>query len=191
MFVSLSYSSLLLNSKYYICYIPHNLKNLFFFVILFSLVVMTILSSYSSNIGGEHNFNVQAQVLEDSQQPQQQAPSSLTTPPQAGTMPAIKITSHSSGQEVKAGPLTISGTSSDTPLTDCEVYADWNDNMPFKKAVAAGPGGPDDYSKWTFTYDSGYHLISNGTNNLTSKISCADGPTNLTKWNSINLIGIF
>jgi hypothetical protein len=63
--------------------------------------------------------------------------------------------------------------------------------MPFKKAVATGPGGPDDYSKWTFTYDSGYHLISNGTNNLTSKISCADGPTNLTKWNSINLIGIF
>jgi hypothetical protein len=70
-------------------------------------------------------FNVQAQVLEDSQQPQQQAPSSLTTPPpQTGTMPAIKITSHGSGQQVKAGPLTISGTSSDTPLTDCEVYAD-------------------------------------------------------------------
>lgn len=63
---------------------------------------MTILSSYSSNFGGKHNFNVQAQVLEDSQQPQQQAPSSLTTPPQTGTMPAIKITSHSSGQEVKA-----------------------------------------------------------------------------------------
>src|SRR5688500_7046903 len=98
---------------------------------------MTVLSSYSNNkVGGEHNFNARAQVMEN---PQQQPLSSLTTPPQTGTMPAIKITSHSNGQQVKAGPLTISGTSSDTTSTNCEVYADWNDNMPFGKAVAAGP----------------------------------------------------
>jgi len=171
-------------------HILDNLKDLSFFLISFSLVLMTVLSSYSSNIGIEHNLNTQAQTPENNQLPQQQLLSSLTTPPQTGTMPAIKITSHSSGQQVKVGPLTISGTSSDTLSTDCEVYADWNDNMPFRKAVAAGPGGPDDYSKWTFTYNNSYHLIQNGTNNLTSKISCADGPTNLTKWNSVNLIGV-
>ena len=121
--------------------------------------------------------------------PHQALPSS-TTPVTVGMMPAIEITSHISGQQVKTGPLTISGTSSDTSATNCQVYADWNDNMPFGKAVATGRGGPDDYSKWTFTYSSDYHLIQNGTNNLTSKISCVDGSTNLTKWHSINLIGM-
>lgn len=169
-------------------YSGNNLKDLSLFLLLFSVVAMTVLSSYSNNkVGGEHNFNARAQVMEN---PQQQPLSSLTTPPQTGTMPAIKITSHSNGQQVKAGPLTISGTSSDTTSTNCEVYADWNDNMPFGKAVAAGPGGPDDYSKWVFTYSSGYHMIQNGTNNLTSKISCVDGPTSLAKWYSINLIGV-
>ncbi len=176
-------------AKYYIRDILNNLKDSSLFMVLFSVIAMTVQSSYSSNtVVGDQNFNAQAQVIEPGQQQPQS--SSQTTPPQMQTMPAIKITSHSSGQQVKAGPLTISGTSSDTPSTNCEVYADWNDNMPFGKAIAAGPGGPDDYSKWTFTYDSGYRLIQNGTNNLTSKISCVDGPTNLTKWNSVNLIGV-
>jgi hypothetical protein len=158
---------------------------------LYSLVVMTVFSSYSSNkVGDEFNFNAQAQVIGNGQQSQQQLPSPLTTSPQTGMMPAIKITSHSGGQQVKAGPLTISGTSSDTTSTECEVYADWNDSMPFRKAVADGSGGPGDYSRWTFSYDSGYHLIQNGTNNLTSKISCINGSTNLIKWNSINLTGV-
>jgi hypothetical protein len=167
------------------------LKDFSPFVMLYSLVVMTVLSSYSSNeVGDEFNFNAQAQAIGNGQQPQQQLPSPLTTSPQTGMMPAIKITSHSGDQQVKSGPLTISGTSSDTPSTECEVYVDWNDSMPFRKAVADGPGGPDDYSRWTFSYDNGYHLIQNGTNNLTSKISCLNGSTNLTKWNSINLIGV-
>src|SRR5918999_618347 len=121
--------------------------------------------------------------------PHQALPSS-TTPVTVGMMPAIEITSHISSQQVKTGPLTISGTSSDTSFTNCQVYVDWNDSMPFGKAIAAGPGGPDDYSKWTFTYSSDYHLIQNGTNNLTSKISCVDGSISLTKWHSINLIGM-
>ena len=174
-------------AKYYSYhYSDKDLKDLSLFVILFSAVMMTVLSSCSNNI-----LNAQAQVLENGQQPQQQqVPSSVTTTPQMGTMPSIEITSHSNGQQVGVGHLTIAGTSSDTPSTECEVYADWNDSVPFKKAIAAGPGGPDDYSKWTFSYDSGYSLIQNGTNNLTSKISCMDGPSNLTKWNSVNLIGV-
>jgi hypothetical protein len=134
----------------------------------------------------EPNFDVQAQVIEDDK------PETLSSgvPATVGTMPTIKITSHISGQQVKTGPLTISGTSSDTSATNCQVYADWNDNMPFGKAVAAGPGGPNDYSRWTFTYGNDYHPIKNGTNNLTSKISCDDGSTPLTKWSSINLVGV-
>jgi hypothetical protein len=168
-----------------------NLRNLLLFTVLLFAIIMTVLSAWSSvEVGYEYEFNAQAQMAVEQQQHQQQSISSLTAPSTTGTLPSIDITSHSSGQQVEVGPLTISGTSSDTPSTNCEVYADWNDSKPFGKAVAAGPGGPDDYSKWTFTYDTGYRLINNGTNNLTSKISCVDEPTNSTKWSSINLIGV-
>jgi hypothetical protein len=102
---------------------------------------------------------------------------------------SIKITSPITGQQIPIGELTISGTSTDNTTTACTVYADWNDQKPFQKAIATGPGGVDDYSTWTFTYTDKYHLITNGTNNLTSKLSCLNNPTNLTKWNSIDVIG--
>src|SRR5215212_9992074 len=106
----------------------------------------------------------------------------------------IKITSPVAGQQVPAGELTVSGISTDNVTTDCTVYADWNDQKPFQKAVATGPRGLDDYSTWTFTYTDDYHLITNGTNNLTSKLSCIDdsngaGSANLTKSYSVNVIG--
>ena len=99
-------------------------------------------------------------------------------------------------QQVPIGELTISGTSADDATTDCTVYADWNDQKPFQKALATGPGGVNDYSTWTFTYTDKYHLITNGTNNLTSKLSClnnvVDGSSaaNITKYYSIDVIGI-
>src|ERR671914_734712 len=107
----------------------------------------------------------------------------------------IKITSPSTGQQVPVGELTISGTSTDNATTDCTVYADWNNTKPFQKAVATGPGGLDDYSRWTFTYTDDYHLITNGTNDLTSKLSCVGddsnvGTANLTKSYSVNVIGV-
>src|ERR687889_827277 len=105
----------------------------------------------------------------------------------------IKITSPSTGQQVPVGQLTISGISTDNPTTDCTVYADWNNTKPFQKAIATGPGGVNDYSTWSFTYTDKYHLIINGTNNLTSKLSCFNNISsnaNLTKNYSVNVIGI-
>ena len=102
----------------------------------------------------------------------------------------LKITSHEQGQEVPIGELTISGTSTDNATSDCIVYADVNDIKPFQKALATGPGGENDYSKWNFTYTQNYHLIANGTNELTSKLSCVSGPANLTKWNSVIVVGV-
>src|SRR5919106_1446707 len=106
----------------------------------------------------------------------------------------IKITSPSTGQQVPTGELTISGISTDNITTDCTVYADINNTKPFQKAVATGPGGVNDYSTWNFTYTDDYRLITNGTNDLTSKLSCIDdstgGTTNLTKNYSVNVIGV-
>src|ERR671911_803585 len=102
---------------------------------------------------------------------------------------SVKITSPSEGKQIPSGELTISGISSDTQDKNCIVFVDWNDLKPFQKVRAAGPGGIDDFSEWIFTYDSSYHEIIAGNNELTSKITCLDGIKSLTKWNSINVTG--
>jgi hypothetical protein len=104
----------------------------------------------------------------------------------------VKITSPKPNQTVPMGELTIHGTSSDGPETNCQVYADWNDAKPMQNVTGTGPGGPNDYSNWTFTYTQNYHLVSEGTNELTSKISCYgnSGVSNMTsKFYSINVTG--
>jgi hypothetical protein len=42
---------------------------------------------------------------------------------------------------------------------------------------------------WTFTYTSKYHLINEGINELTAKLSYDIGPFNATKYDSVNVIG--
>src|SRR4029078_8890995 len=90
---------------------------------------------------------------------------STTIAPKIG----VKITSLKANQTVPTGELTIHGTSSDTAATNCHVYADWKHLKPMQNVTAAGPGGQTDYSNWTFTYTRNYHLIIEGTNELTSK----------------------
>src|SRR5215204_4976913 len=149
-------------------------------LLLFTFGV-TILLLYSAIPDYYQNIDVQAQ-------PQQQL--------QPSPIIAIKITSPTTGQQVPTGELTISGTSTDNATTDCTVYADWNNTKPFQTATATGPGGVNDYSRWTFTYTNNYHLITNGTNDLTSKLSCVGDESNigstanLTKFYSVNVIGV-
>jgi hypothetical protein len=146
-------------------------------IVVFTLGVLLIL--YSAFRDYYSALQTQAQIQ------QQQQPRPII---------GIKITSPSTGQQVPAGKLTISGTSTDNATTDCTVYTDWNNTKPFQTAVATGPGGVNDYSRWTFTYTNNYHLITNGTNNLTSKLSCIDdsngGTANLTKFYSVNVAGV-
>ena len=104
----------------------------------------------------------------------------------------VKITSPKATQTVPLGELTIYGTSSDTQETDCQVWVDWNDTKPMQNVTGIGQGGPKDYSNWTFTYSQRYQLIKEGTNELTSKITCSDAPGfgNMTsKFYSINITG--
>src|SRR5918999_321487 len=149
-------------------------------LVLFTLGVALILYSAIPD------YYYSALQLQVQAQAQQEPP----PPPRIG----IKITSPTTGQQVPVGELTISGISTDNATTDCTVYADWNNTKPLQIAVATGPAGVNDYSRWTFTYNADYHLITNGTNNLTSKLSCVDGSTsvttNLTQFYSVNVIGV-
>jgi hypothetical protein len=104
----------------------------------------------------------------------------------------VKITSPKANQTVPIGELTIYGTSSDTVNSNCRIYADWNDLKPMQNATGVGSGGSNDYSNWTFTYTQKYHLISEGTNELTSKISCypnSDNSNITSKYYSLNITG--
>jgi hypothetical protein len=109
----------------------------------------------------------------------------------------VKITYPSDGETVSVGELTIFGTARyDSTNNACTVYADWNDSQPMQKAMPAGLNftefgrNSNDYSSWTFTYTSQYHLISEGTNELTAKLSCDVGPFNSTKYDSVTATGI-
>ena len=102
----------------------------------------------------------------------------------------VKITSLATGQKVPVGELKISGTSTDNSTTDCRVYVDLNDIKPMQNTMAAGPGGQNDYSNWTFTYTNKYHLISEEANELTSKLSCINNPGTITKYYSVNVTGV-
>ena len=58
----------------------------------------------------------------------------------------VKIISPPNNITVPAGQLIINGISSDTPITNCMVSADWNDLKPMQNVTAKGPGGTNDYS---------------------------------------------
>jgi hypothetical protein len=121
---------------------------------------------------------------------QNESPSSndanVTSPHKMG----VKIISPLKNSTVPIGQLIINGTSSDTPITNCIVSTDWNDLKPMQNVTARGPSGVNDYSNWTYTYNKTYHNITAGINELTSKITCYDNPSNITKkYYSVNVTG--
>ena len=102
---------------------------------------------------------------------------------------SIKITSHDQNQTVPANrPLTIYGVSSDNVNSNCTVYADWNDQKPLQQTTPTGPNGISDYSNWTFTYTGDYHLMTEGANELTSKLDCGTGQV---KYYTVNVTGVY
>jgi hypothetical protein len=102
----------------------------------------------------------------------------------------IKITSPIDGQGISVGKnFTMTGTSSDNTATDCKVYAGLNRLKPYPPAIATGPGGTTDYSKWYFDYSPAYQTAIDGNNKLTAKLSCNNNPS-LVKYDTMNITGI-
>jgi hypothetical protein len=109
-------------------------------------------------------------------------------PPETGL--SININTPAESASVPSGDLTIYGTSSDDGTKNCQVYADWNDLKPMQNVTPDGPKGNEDYSKWSYTYTGSYHNIVEGSNELTSKITCFDlGQNASSKFYSINVTG--
>jgi hypothetical protein len=115
---------------------------------------------------------------------------------QSTNLPSVKITSPHKGQQVPVDSnILVSGISSppsaaDKSRTDCTVSVLLNAVKPYQNAVATGHGGTTDYSTWRYGITANYAAIKQGQNKITAKISCAANPTNLTKFNSLNVTGI-
>jgi hypothetical protein len=109
----------------------------------------------------------------------------------------IKITAPSAGQNIPISTqngstvnnLTVSGTSTDSNNTDCQVSVIVNGIKPYQAATATGSDGKDDYSKWNFILTPEYHaVIKEGpSNKITAKLACSP---NLVKWYSLNVTGV-
>ena len=85
----------------------------------------------------------------------------------------VHITSPPKEEAVPAGsPLEISGDSSDTAQSNCKVLVVVDDKQPYQEATPTGPGGPNDYSTWSFTVSPPYAEIEEGLNKLTAKATC-------------------
>ncbi len=108
-------------------------------------------------------------------------------------LPAIKITFPHKSQQIRVGSnILVSGISSPPPgvsHTGCTVSVLLNDVKPYQKTVAFGHGGKGDYSVWHYNITHKYASLKLGQNKITAKISCIASPSNLTKFNSVNVTG--
>lgn len=106
-------------------------------------------------------------------------------------IPKVKILSPYDGQKVTVinNNLVVSGTSSDDKSKDCKVSILLNGVKPYQKTIATGKNGANDYSTWKYKLDPIYTVLRDGSNKLTTKITCNDDPSSSSKWTSINLIG--
>src|SRR5918912_1232945 len=76
------------------------------------------------------------------------------------TTRAVNITSLTKGQQVPLSKdLTILGTSiGNASTSNCQVIVGLNGIKPYPSATGTGPGGPKDYSKWSFTLTPKYAM---------------------------------
>jgi hypothetical protein len=120
----------------------------------------------------------------------QQPSSSAQSTTQMSSVPKIKITSPTKGQQVPVGKdLTISGTSMDNATSNCQVAVIVNNVKPYQNATAAtGTGSAADYSKWNFALTSKYTTIKQGDNRITARFECVDNPA-IKGFSSVNVTG--
>jgi hypothetical protein len=108
-------------------------------------------------------------------------------------LPTVKITFPHKSQQFRVGSnILVSGISSPPPgvsHTSCTVSILLNDVKPYQKSVALGHGGKGDYSVWHYNITHKYASLRLGQNKITAKIYCIVSPSNLTKFNSVNVTG--
>jgi len=102
----------------------------------------------------------------------------------------VKIISPDKGDLVPLNSnnsLVIKGVSKDNVTSDCDVSVIINNVKPYQNVKPTGSQGDSDYSNWQYTVSSNYTNINEGSNKITSKILCLDGPQTLQAYYSVNV----
>jgi hypothetical protein len=100
----------------------------------------------------------------------------------------VKISSPADSQQVPTGSLQINGNSTDDAQTNCIVTVALNRKLPYQTALATGPGDNNDYSNWSFTFNSSYTTIQPGQNRIAARLTCPENTTSV-KGTHINVTG--
>ena len=85
--------------------------------------------------------------------------------------------------------LSVEGfsVSSNGNLTNCDVSIVTNSIFPYQNVNGTGPLGVKDFSKWFYTFNSNYANLHEGSNKITSKLSCEGGAAKA--YYSVNITG--
>ena len=71
--------------------------------------------------------------------------------------------------------------------SDCKVFVIVNNVKPYQLTNPTGKAGNGDYSTWQFNFNSFYTPFKEGSNKITSKLTCQPGNTN--SFYSVNVTG--
>ena len=125
------------------------------------------------------------------------APSS--TPPLVKNPYGVRITSPSNGDQVflngsdyfdiTGKRLSVEGfsVSNNGNLTNCDISIVTNSIFPYQNVNGTGPLGVKDFSKWNYKFNSDYANLHEGSNKITSKLTCEGGTAKA--YYSVNVTG--
>ena len=149
-------------------------------------MIIFVLSSFVL-LGGVVT-SIQGQIL-----PQNNNPSpAISTTPAVKNPYGVRITEPTNGQqflingtnyfENEGQKLTVAGfsVSNGGNLTNCDVSIVTNNKFPYQLANGTGPQGNADISKWSYTFNSKYANLQEGSNKITSKLTCESGAAKAT-----------
>ncbi|WP_148686939.1 hypothetical protein [Candidatus Nitrosocosmicus hydrocola] len=146
---------------------------------------------------GASLLSASAQILPQNNNPTTTVPSSLapvknpyglrTTDPTNGEKIFINGTNYfdATGKKLALTGFSVANSGN---LTGCDVSIVTNNVFPYQPANGTGILGIKDFSKWSYTFGSKYANLHEGSNKITSKLTCEAG--NAKAHYSINVTGV-
>ena len=108
------------------------------------------------------------------------------TNPTNGDQVLIKGTDYfdTTGKRLSVEGFSISNNGN---LTNCDVSIVTNSIFPYQSVNGTGPLGAKDFSKWNYKFNSNYTNLHEGSNKITSKLTCEGGAAKA--YYSVNITG--
>ena len=92
---------------------------------------------------------------------------------------------YSSGKKLSLSGISVADSGN---LTGCDVSVVTNNVFPYQPANGTGLLGIKDFSKWSYTFGTKYANLHEGSNKITSKLTCEGG--NAKAYYTVNVTGV-